>query len=190
MSRIGRKPISLPKGVEFTCNNGEVTVKGPKGTLTRQFSADMQFSVEDGSLTVARPTDSKEHRSLHGLTRTLVANMVEGVSAGYTRILDITGVGFRSALNGKNLTLSLGYSHGIEIAPQPGIEFEAGIDPATRAPFIAIKGIDKELVGRTAAQIRGLRPPEPYKGKGVRYRGEVIRRKAGKSGKAGGKGKK
>ena len=190
MSRIGKQPISLPKGVEIKVDSGAVTVKGPKGTLTRSIHPDMILNVENGSLNVNRPTDAKEHRALHGLTRTLVANMVEGVTNGYTKTLDIHGVGFRSAVTGKNLTLSVGFSHGVEIAPPPGIEFEAGVEAATRIPFLIVKGIDKELVGRIAAQIRGIRKPEPYKGKGIRYRGEYVRRKAGKSGKAGGKGGK
>jgi len=190
MSRIGRRPITLPKGVEITTNNGDVTVKGPKGTLTRTFHPDITLKIEDGALTVDRPSESQLHKSLHGLTRTLVNNMVEGVSNGYARILDVHGVGFRTSVNGKNLVLSVGYSHGVELAPPPGIEFEAGIEQTTRVPYLIVKGIDKELVGQVAAQIRAIRKPEPYKGKGIRYRGEQVRRKVGKSGKAGGKGKK
>jgi len=190
MSRIGKRPIALPKGVEVRVDRGEVTVKGPKGTLTKSIHPDMIVHIEDSTLIVDRPTDGKEHRSLHGLTRTLVANMVEGVTNGYVRVLEVHGVGYRSAVAGKNLTLSVGYSHGVEIAPRPGIEFEAGVDNQTRTPFVVIKGIDKELVGQTAAQLRAIRKPEPYKGKGIRYRGEQIRRKAGKQGKAGGKGGK
>ena len=190
MSRIGKRPIPLPKGVEITVGEGEITVKGPKGTLTKPIHPDMAVKVEDGTINVGRPSESQQHRALHGLTRTIVANMVEGVTNGYARTLDVHGVGYRTALNGKNLALAVGFSHGIEIPPRPGIEFEAGVEQATRIPFIIVKGIDKELVGQTAAQIRFLRKPEPYKGKGIRYRGEQIRRKAGKSGKAGGKGGK
>jgi large subunit ribosomal protein L6 len=190
MSRIGKQPIPLPKGVEVKVGGGEVTVKGPKGSLTKPVHPEMILNVQDSTLLVQRPSDQKDHRSLHGLTRTIVANMVEGVTNGYAKTLDIHGVGFRSSVAGKNLTLSVGYSHGVEIAPPPGIEFEAGIEAATRLPFVIIRGIDKELVGRIAAQIRGIRKPEPYKGKGIRYRGEQVRRKAGKSGKAGGKGGK
>lgn len=190
MSRIGKRPIPLPTGVEITVGDAEVTAKGPKGTLTKPIHPDMVVRQEDSTLLVERPSDSKEHRSLHGLTRTLVANMVEGVATGYSKTLDVHGVGYRTALAGKNLSLTVGFSHGIEIPPRPGIEFEAGVEPATRIPFLIVKGIDKELVGQTAAQIRSLRKPEPYKGKGIRYRGEQIRRKAGKSGKAGAKGGK
>src|SRR2546421_8499028 len=190
MSRIGKRPIPLPKGVDIQLGDGQVTVKGPKGTLTKLVHPDMILKIDDGTLTVDRPSDGKDHRSLHGLTRTIVANMVEGVTTGYTRQLDVHGVGYRTALAGKNLTLSVGLSHGIEIPPRPGIDFEAGVDPATRTPFVLIKGIDKELVGLTAAQIRSIRKPEPYKGKGIRYHGEEVRRKAGKQGKAGGKGGK
>ena len=190
MSRIGRQPITLPKGVEITVGVDQVTVKGPKGTLTKPMHPAMNLKLEDGTLTVERPSDAQEHRSLHGLTRTLVANMVEGVTNGYARTLDVHGVGYRTALNGKNLALTVGFSHGVEIPPSPGIEFEAGVEQTTRIPYVTVKGIDKELVGRTAAQIRGVRKPEPYKGKGIRYRGEEVRRKAGKSAKAGGKGGK
>jgi large subunit ribosomal protein L6 len=190
MSRIGRLPIPLPKGVEVTVGAGEVTVKGPKGALTKPVRPEMIIKVEDGTLTVERPSDAKEHRSLHGLTRTLLANMVEGVTQGYTRTLEVHGTGYRASISGKNLALSVGYSHGIEIAPRPGVEFEAGVEQQTRIPFVVVRGIDKELVGQTAAQIRAIRKPEPYKGKGIRYRGEQVRRKAGKSGKAGGKGGK
>jgi large subunit ribosomal protein L6 len=150
----------------------------------------MIVEVEGNVLTVSRPTDSKLHRSLHGMTRTIIANMVEGVTNGYSRVLEVHGVGYRSAMAGDNLTLSVGYSHGIEIAPPQGIKFEAGVEQQTRLPFLVVHGTDKDLVGLTAAQIRKLRKPEPYKGKGIRYRGEQVRRKAGKSGKAGGKGGK
>ena len=190
MSRIGKRPIPLPKGVEIIVGEGQVTVKGPKGTLIKPVHPDMILKNEDGTLTVNRPSESKEHRSLHGLTRTIVANMVEGVANGYAKTLDVHGVGYRTGTVGKNLTLSVGFSHGIEVPPSEGIVFETGTEPGTRLPFVIIKGIDKELVGQTAAMIRKLRKPEPYKGKGIRYRGEQIRRKAGKSGKAGGKGAK
>src|SRR5207302_5284919 len=136
---------------------GAVTVKGPKGTLTRQFHPEMKVELNDGTLTVGRASESKEHRSLHGLTRTLIANMVEGVSKGYEKTLEVHGVGYRTAVAGKNLSLSVGYSHGVELAPPPGIEFEAGVDQQSRIPFLIVRGIDKELVGRTAAQIRKLR---------------------------------
>lgn len=190
MSRIGKRPIPLPQGVEVNIGQGDVTVKGPKGSLTKSVHSDILLKVEDGTLLVERPSESKEHRSLHGLTRTIVANMVEGVTSGYAKTLDVHGVGYRTGLSGKNLTLAVGYSHGIEIPPRPGIEFEIGVDAATRVPFVIIRGIDKEMVGLTAAQIRSIRKPEPYKGKGIRYRGEVVRRKAGKGGKAGAKGAK
>jgi large subunit ribosomal protein L6 len=190
MSRIGKRPITLPKGVEINIGEGTVMVKGPKGTLNQVVHPDMILKVEDGFLNVERPSEANEHRALHGLTRTLVANMVEGVTNGFARTLDVHGVGYRTGVNGKNLTLSVGFSHAVEIAPPAGIEFETGIENTTRIPFVTIKGIDKQLVGQVAAQIRMIRKPEPYKGKGIRYRGEQIRRKAGKSGKAGGKGKK
>jgi large subunit ribosomal protein L6 len=190
MSRIGKRPIPLPKGVDVTVGEGQITVKGPKGTLTKPVHPDMVFKLEDGVLNVDRPSEETQHKALHGLTRTIVANMVEGVSTGFAKTLDVHGVGFRTAMAGKNLSLSVGYSHGVELAPPPGIEFEAGIEPGTRVPFLIVRGIDKELVGQVAAQIRKVRKPEPYKGKGIRYRGEQIRRKAGKSGKAGGKGGK
>jgi large subunit ribosomal protein L6 len=180
----------LPKGVEITRDVNEVTVKGPKGSLTKQISPEMIITVGDGVLTVERPTDQMRHRALHGLTRTILANMIEGVTNGFSRTLEVHGVGYRSGMSGKNLTLAVGYSHGIEIAPPEGIEFEAGQEQQTRLPFVVIRGLDKELVGQTAAQIRKLRKPEPYKGKGIRYRGEQVRRKAGKAGKAGGKGGK
>ena len=190
MSRIGKRPITLPKGVDITVNVGSVTVKGPKGTLTKPIHPEIALNIQDGVLHIERPSDSQEHRSLHGLSRTIVANMVEGVTNGYAKTLDVHGVGFRTAVNGKNLSLSVGFSHGVELAPPPGIEYEAGIEATTRIPYVIVKGIDKELVGQNAAQIRMIRKPEPYKGKGIRYRGEQVRRKAGKSGKAGGKGGK
>ncbi len=182
MSRIGRLPITVPAGVEVTLDGRAITVKGPKGTLARQLHPDMRVVRDADTLHVERPTDAKMHRQLHGLTRTLVANMVEGVTNGYRKGIEITGVGYRAAKVGEKLQLNLGYSHPIEIAPPTGISFE--VENPTR---LAVVGIDKELVGQVAAKVRATRKPEPYKGKGVRYSGEVIRRKAGKAGKIGGK---
>lgn len=190
MSRIGRQPITLPAGVTVTHGEGRVTASGPRGSLSKPLHQNMIVKVDGSVLTVERPDDEKLNRSLHGLTRTIIANMVEGVSNGYARTLDVVGVGYRTALNAGNLSLSVGLSHGIEIPPRPGITFEVGIEGQSRTPFLTIRGIDKELVGQVAAQIRAIRPPEPYKGKGIRYRGEQVRRKAGKSAKAGGKGGK
>jgi large subunit ribosomal protein L6 len=182
MSRIGRLPITVPSGVDVTIDGRNVTVTGPKGTLSRSLHPDITVSREDGTLVVTRPTEQKTHKQLHGLTRTLVNNMVVGVTDGYRKGLEITGVGYRATLNGKKLTLNLGYSHPIEIDPPDGISFE--VENPTR---LAVIGIDKELVGQVAARVRAMRKPEPYKGKGVRYAGEQIRRKAGKAGKIGGK---
>ncbi len=182
MSRIGRLPITVPSGVDVTIDGRNVTVKGPKGTLSRALHPDITVSREDGTLVVTRPTEQKTHKQLHGLTRTLVNNMVVGVTDGYRKGLEITGVGYRAALNGRKLQLNLGYSHQIEIDPPEGITFE--LENPTR---LAVVGIDKELVGQIAAKVRSTRKPEPYKGKGVRYAGEYIRRKAGKAGKIGGK---
>lgn len=189
MSRIGKQPVPLPKGVEvISAGDGNITVKGPKGSLSRVIPAEMAILVQDGNVLVQRPSDQERHRALHGLTRTLVNNMVVGVSAGYKKILEIEGVGFRAAKDGKKLVLNLGFSHQVPVEPLPGIEFEVGQDTATRRPVVTVSGIDKEAVGQQAAVIRKLKMPEPYKGKGIRYQGEIIRRKAGKSGKAGGKG--
>ncbi len=182
MSRIGRLPITVPSGVDVTIDGRNVTVTGPKGTLSRSLHPDITVSREDGTLVVTRPTEQKTHKQLHGLTRTLVNNMVVGVTDGYRKGLEITGVGYRAALNGRKLQLNLGYSHPIEIDPPEGITFE--VENPTR---LAVVGIDKELVGQVAATVRSTRKPEPYKGKGVRYSGEYIRRKAGKAGKIGGK---
>ena len=182
MSRIGRLPIAVPSGVDVTIAGRELTVKGPKGTLSRTLHPDMKVSQEDGTIVVSRPTEQKTHKQLHGLTRTLVNNMVIGVTDGYRKGLEITGVGYRAALSGRKLTLNLGYSHPVEIDPPDGISFE--LENPTR---LTVVGIDKELVGQIAAKVRSTRKPEPYKGKGVRYSGEVIRRKAGKAGKIGGK---
>jgi len=182
MSRIGRLPIAVPSGVDVTIDGRTLTVKGPKGSLTRELHPDITVAREDDRLVVTRPTEQKTHKQLHGLTRTLVNNMVVGVTDGYRKSLEITGVGYRAAKVGEKLQLNLGYSHPIEIAPPQGISFE--VENPTR---LAVVGIDKELVGQVAAQVRSTRKPEPYKGKGVRYAGEYIRRKAGKAGKIGGK---
>ncbi len=185
MSRIGRMPVQIPSGVEVKLDGGNViTVKGPKGTLSRELHRDMIVKVEGNTVTVQRPSEDKFYKALHGLTRSLIANMVEGVTKGYQKNLEISGVGYRAAKQGSKLVLSMGYSHPVEIEPAKGIEIEV---PAPTK--ISVKGIDKELVGSTAASIRAVREPEPYLGKGIRYEGEVIRRKAGKAGKAGG-GKK
>jgi large subunit ribosomal protein L6 len=182
MSRIGRLPIAVPSGVDVTIDGRHVTVTGPKGTLSRDLHPDITVSREDDQLVVTRPTEQKTHKQLHGLTRTLVNNMVVGVTDGYRKGLEITGVGYRAVKVGEKLQLSLGYSHQIEIDPPTGITFE--VENPTR---LAVLGIDKELVGQIAAKVRSTRKPEPYKGKGVRYAGEQIRRKAGKAGKIGGK---
>jgi large subunit ribosomal protein L6 len=182
MSRIGRSPITVPTTVDVTIEGRQLTVTGPKGTLTRLLHPDMTVAKEDGTIVVSRPTEQKTHKQLHGLTRTLVNNMVVGVTDGYRKGLEITGVGYRAVKVGEKLQLSLGYSHQIEIDPPQGITFE--LENPTR---LAVVGIDKELVGEIAAKVRSTRKPEPYKGKGVRYAGEQIRRKAGKAGKIGGK---
>jgi large subunit ribosomal protein L6 len=182
MSRIGRLPVAIPSTVDVTIEGRKVTVTGPKGTLSRTLHPDMAVVKDDGRVVVSRPTEQKMHKQLHGLTRTLVNNMVVGVTDGYRKGLEITGVGYRATLNGKKLTLNLGYSHPVEIDPPEGISFE--LENPTR---LAVVGIDKELVGQVAAQVRATRKPEPYKGKGVRYAGEYVRRKAGKAGKIGAK---
>ncbi|HEY6637491.1 MAG TPA: 50S ribosomal protein L6 [Solirubrobacterales bacterium] len=175
MSRIGKKPIEIPDGVEIEVKPGAVSVKGPKGELNQGVSRDMKVAVDDGTLTVTRPTDRGEHRALHGLTRSLIANMVEGVTDGFERRLEIQGVGYRANLRGKNLEMSLGYSHPVSIEAPEGIEFEV-----PQPTEVVVRGIDKQLVGEIAARIRKARPPEPYKGKGVRYAGEHVARKVGK----------
>jgi large subunit ribosomal protein L6 len=175
MSRIGRKPVAVPDAVTVTLAPGNIAVKGPKGELTQTYSQDMTVSQEDGTILVARPTDRGEHRALHGLTRSLIANMVEGVTDGFEKRLEIQGVGYRAALKGKNLELALGFSHPVSIAAPDGIEFEV-----PQPTEIIIRGIDKQLVGQVAADIRKRRPPEPYKGKGIRYKGEQVLRKVGK----------
>ncbi|BBI36017.1 50S ribosomal protein L6 [Cohnella abietis] len=178
MSRIGRKPIQVPNGVNVNLDNNVITVKGPKGTLSRALHADMKVSFESDVITVERPSDNKLHRSLHGTTRSVVANMVSGVTEGYIKNLDLVGVGYRASKSGDKLVLNVGYSHPVEILPESGIEFEV---PAQNK--IIVKGIDKELVGVTAAKIRSVREPEPYKGKGIKYENERILRKEGKAGK-------
>ena len=182
MSRIGRLPIAVPAGVDVSIDGRNVTVKGPKGSLSRELHPEIGVARDGDSIVVTRPSEAKTHKQLHGLTRTLVNNMVVGVTDGYRKGLEITGVGYRAALSGKKLQLNLGYSHQIEIEPPEGISFE--VETPTR---LAVVGIDKELVGEIAAKVRSTRKPEPYKGKGVRYAGEYVRRKAGKAGKIGGK---
>lgn len=178
MSRIGKKLIEIPSGVTVTNNDNTVTVKGPKGELTRAFHPDMEIKIEDNVLTVSRPSENKEHRALHGTTRSLIANMVEGVSKGFERGLELIGVGYRAAKSGNKLVLNVGYSHPVEIVPEAGVEVE--VPSQTK---VIIKGIDKERVGALASNIRAVRAPEPYKGKGIRYEGEFVRRKEGKTGK-------
>jgi large subunit ribosomal protein L6 len=175
MSRIGRLPIEVPDGVDVQIGDGVVRVKGPKGELSQAVSRDLTFEREDSQLVVKRPTDRGEHRALHGLTRSLVYNMVEGVTRGFERQLDIQGVGYRAQLRGSSLELALGYSHPVRVDAPEGIEFEV-----PQPTQIIVRGIDKQAVGEIAAQIRKLRPPEPYKGKGVRYAGEHVARKVGK----------
>ena len=178
MSRIGRKPVDVPAGVDVKIDGTTVTVKGPKGTLTRTFNKDMVIKQEGAQIIVERPDDTKLHRSLHGLTRTLVHNMVEGVTNGFSKSLDIEGIGYRAQKQGKNLVMNLGYSHQVIIPEIDGIT----IDVPSQTKII-VNGIDKQVVGQFAAQIREKRPPEPYKGKGIRYTGEYIIRKEGKAGK-------
>ncbi|PLR84750.1 50S ribosomal protein L6 [Bacillus canaveralius] len=178
MSRVGKKPIDIPTGVTVTADNGTVTVKGPKGDLTRSFNPEIEIKVEENVINISRPSDMKEHRALHGTTRAVIANMVEGVSKGFERNLELIGVGYRAQKQGKKLVLNVGYSHPVEIEPEEGIEIDV---PANTK--IIIKGTDKERVGALAANIRQVRPPEPYKGKGIRYEGEYVRRKEGKTGK-------
>ena len=175
MSRIGRQPIDVPAGVTVTIDPGRVTVHGPKGELRQVVPQRMSIEQEDGRIVVTRPTERGHDRALHGLTRTLVANMVEGVTNGFEKRLEIQGVGYRAALHGTDLELQVGYSHPVKIVPRTGIEFEV---PAPTQ--VVVRGIDKQMVGQTAAEIRKVRPPEPYKGKGIRYEGEFVRRKVGK----------
>jgi len=178
MSRIGKKPIQIPSGVEITLSGVHVTVKGPKGTLERDLHRDMIVKKEDSTLTVDRPTDQRDHRSLHGLTRTLIANMVQGVTEGFSKQLEIQGVGYRCAAKGKDLEFALGFSHPVTVQAPAGITFEV---PAPTK--ITVSGADKQAVGQVAAEIRALRPPDAYKGKGIRYAGEFVRKKAGKAAK-------
>ena len=178
MSRIGKKPITIPAGVEVKVNGNEVTVKGPKGELKNTFNADMAIAMEGNEITVTRPTDNKEHRALHGLTRTLIANMIEGVANGYSKTLEVNGVGYRVQKQGKNLVMNLGFSHQVIVEEVPGITIEV---PSPNQ--IVISGADKQQVGQFAAEVREKRPPEPYKGKGIKYADEHIRRKEGKAAK-------
>lgn len=178
MSRIGRKPITIPNGVEIKQSGNVITVKGPKGELTRSLHPDMKVTVSGQEVLVERPSDEKLHRSLHGTTRSVVANMVEGVSNGFSKNLELVGVGYRAAKSGDKVTLSLGFSHPVVLEKEEGIEIEV---PAPTK--LVIKGIDKELIGTYAAKVRAIRKPEPYKGKGIRYENEVVRRKVGKTGK-------
>lgn len=178
MSRIGKQPIPVPSGVEVKIDGSTVTVKGPKGELSQTFSEEMTVTLENGELIVARPSDERTHRALHGLTRSLIANMVTGVSQGFFKNLEIVGVGYRAALKGTDLEMQLGFSHPVLVTAEPGITFEV---PAPTK--ITVSGIDKQRVGQVAAEVRRWRPPEPYKGKGVRYQGEHVRRKLGKAAK-------
>ncbi|MCR2823225.1 50S ribosomal protein L6 [Lederbergia panacisoli] len=178
MSRIGKKPIEIPAGVTVTKSESTVTVKGPKGELTNTFNSDIAINIEDNVINVTRPSEAKEHRSLHGTTRSLIANMVEGVSKGFEKTLELVGVGYRAQKQGNKLVLNVGYSHPVEFEPEAGVEIEV---PANTK--IIVKGFNKEKVGALASNIRAVRPPEPYKGKGIRYEGENVRRKEGKTGK-------
>ena len=178
MSRIGNKVITIPAGVEVSINDNFATVKGPKGELKQQFDKDMTFNIEGNEITVVRPSDSKRHRTVHGTTRAILANMIEGVSAGFKKELELIGVGYRAQMQGKKLVLSVGYSHPVEFEEIEGIKL--GVEGNTK---VSIEGINKEVVGQYAAKVRAVRPPEPYKGKGIRYVGEYVRRKEGKTGK-------
>ena len=181
MSRIGKQPVPIPAKVQLNLDGSEVTIKGPKGELYHKFPVDITIAEEDGQIIVTRPTDQRHHRALHGMTRALINNMVIGVSEGFEKVLSIEGVGYRPELEGNTLVLHLGFSHLVNVPAPEGITFEVD----SRARLIKVQGIDKELVGRTAADIRKIRPPEPYKGKGIRYLGEYVRRKVGKAGKVG-----
>lgn len=179
MSRVGKKPIEVPADVTVTIGkNNDVTVKGPKGELTRTFNADIKIEKEENVVTLTRPSESKDHRTIHGTTRALLANMVEGVSKGFERSLELVGVGYRASLQGEKLVLNVGFSHPVEFTPEDGLNVEVPTNTK-----IIIRGINKERVGALASNIRQVRPPEPYKGKGIRYEGEVVRRKEGKTGK-------
>ncbi len=172
-------PIAIPSGVEIRIDGTHVAVKGPKGELSRELNREMRIEQKDGQIVVSRPSEQTRHRAMHGLTRSLVANMVAGVTAGFSKTLELQGVGYRAQMQGRNLVLAIGYSHPVNVSPPPGIEFE--VEGTSK---ITIKGINREQVGQTAADVRKIRPPEPYKGKGIRYTGEYVRRKAGKAGKA------
>ncbi|WP_174734534.1 50S ribosomal protein L6 [Mesobacillus harenae] len=178
MSRVGKKPIEIPSGVTVTLSGSTVTVNGPKGELSRTFNPDIEIKIEDNIITITRPSDAKDHRALHGTTRAVLSNMVEGVSKGFERSLELIGVGYRASKQGTKLVLNVGYSHPVEIEPEEGVEVEV---PANTK--VIVRGADKERVGALAANIRDVRPPEPYKGKGIRYEGEYVRRKEGKTGK-------
>ena len=178
MSRIGNKVITIPAGVEVNINDNFATVKGPKGELKQQFDKDMTFNIEGSEITVVRPSDSKRHRTVHGTTRAILANMIEGVSTGFKKELELIGVGYRAQMQGKKLVLSVGYSHPVEFEEIEGIKL--GVEGNTK---VSIEGINKEVVGQYAAKVRAVRPPEPYKGKGIRYVGEYVRRKEEKTGK-------
>lgn len=177
MSRVGKKPITLPAGIEASIKGNAITIKGPKGVLEWELPGDITVAQEGSELLVKRPSDIKQHRAMHGLSRALIANMVQGVSTGFEKKLELVGVGYRAQMQGKKLVISIGFSHPVEVEPPEGIEFE--VPAVTR---ITVRGIDKQLVGNTAAHIRAIRKPEPYKGKGIKYENEVIRRKAGKAG--------
>jgi len=181
VSRIGRMPIPVPQGVQVNIEGSRVVVRGPRGELARTFHPDMTVTLQGDQLVVTRPTDQRQHRALHGLTRALLANMVTGVTQGFRKVLQIEGVGYRAELQGNKLVLNVGFSHPVEFEPPAGITFQV----EQRAKLITVEGIDKELVGEVAARIRRVRPPEPYKGKGIRYQGEYVRRKPGKAGKIG-----
>ncbi len=183
MSRIGRMPIPIPPGVKVSITQGEVVVSGPRGELRRRFHPDMVITQGNGNLTVSRPSDGREHRSLHGLTRTLLANMVQGVTGGFEKSLEVVGVGYRAEKTGDSVVLRIGFSHPVEVSPMPGVSLD--VEGVNR---IKVTGVEKELVGEMAARIRAVRPPDAYKGKGIRYAGEVVRLKPGKAGRAiGGK---
>ena len=184
MSRIGRKPIELPKGVEVKINGSTVSVKGPKGQLTQDIHSELKVEVSAEGVSVTRPNDSRLNKAQHGLARTLISNMVEGVTSGFKRSLQIIGVGYRVQAKGKGLEMALGFSHPVDIEPVEGITFEGEVDNRAKINRLHILGIDKQLVGQVAADIRSIRPPEPYKGKGIRYVDEVVIKKAGKAGKA------
>ncbi len=179
MSRVGANPIAIPKGVELKIDGSQVSVKGPKGELSWVFQSDISFKQENDQIIVSRPSDQSRHKAMHGLSRTLLANMVVGVTEGFSKTLEMHGVGYRAQMQGKDLEVSVGYSHPVKVSPPEGVEFE--VDGTSK---IIVKGSDKQAVGQAAADVRKIRKPEPYKGKGIRYEGEYVRRKAGKAGKA------